>query len=274
KGEVSLNWRTESEINNRYWLIQKKEDTPTDSLNDESGETSSEQYETFARLDGEGTKSTETVYNFLDKEVSVGKKYSYRLVDVSINGRKHIHDAQSVFIGFPERYELFQNYPNPFNPVTNILYELPVDSDVDLRVYNILGQKVATLINQEQAAGYCKVVWQGKNSNGISLASGIYILVIKAQSKDDSVKKTFTKSKKYHKQKKFIIKITGITTIFILDSQLNKFNNVHPIGFTDAYGYVYPPAWLFFITLFLSIIEYAALNTVFTIKKMENQDLD
>jgi hypothetical protein len=51
-------------------------------------------------------------------------------------------------------------------------------------------------------------------------------------------------------------------------------NNVHPIGFTDAYGYVYPPAWLFFITLFLSIIEYAALNTVFTIKKMENQDLD
>jgi hypothetical protein len=196
KGEVSLNWRTESEINNRYWLIQKKEDTPTDSLNDESGETSSEQYETFARLDGEGTKSTETVYNFLDKEVSVGKKYSYRLVDVSINGRKHIHDAQSVFIGFPERYELFQNYPNPFNPVTNILYELPVDSDVDLRVYNILGQKVATLINQEQAAGYCKVVWQGKNSNGISLASGIYILVIKAKSKDDSVKKTFTKSKK------------------------------------------------------------------------------
>ncbi|MEJ2543006.1 MAG: FlgD immunoglobulin-like domain containing protein [Calditrichaceae bacterium] len=187
KGEVSLNWRTESEINNRYWLIQKKEVAPEDSFIVDSEEINSDQYKTVARCEGQGTKSTETEYSYLDKDVTVGKQYTYRLVDVSINGRKHFHDAQSVLIELPARYELFQNYPNPFNPVTNITYQLPVNSDVQLSIYNILGQRMATLVNKRQEAGYYKLKWTGKNGSGVKLSSGMYVLVIQAN---------FAKSKK------------------------------------------------------------------------------
>ncbi|MCG6959160.1 T9SS type A sorting domain-containing protein, partial [bacterium BMS3Abin03] len=196
KGEVSLNWRTESEINNRYWLIQKKEVAPEDSFIVDSEEINSDQYKTIARCEGQGTKSTETEYSYLDKDVTVGKEYTYRLVDVSINGRKHFHDAQSVLIELPARYELFQNYPNPFNPVTNITYQLPVNSDVQLSIYNILGQRMATLVNKRQEAGYYKLKWTGKNGSGVKLSSGMYVLVIQAKSVQKDVKKNFAKSKK------------------------------------------------------------------------------
>ena len=196
KGEVSLNWRTESEINNLYWLIQRKEDSSKDTLNIESNEADSEEYVDIARLEGQGTKSYETDYNFLDKDVSVGKQYTYRLVDVSINGRKHFHDAQSVSVALPARYELFQNYPNPFNPYTNIVYQLPVNSDVQISVYNVLGQKVTTLVNEKQAAGYYKLIWKSKNNAGIQLSSGMYILAIQATGSQEGIKKDFAKTKK------------------------------------------------------------------------------
>ena len=69
----------------------------------------------------------------------------------------------------PTQYSLGQNYPNPFNPTTTIKYDLPVDSRVSLKVYNILGQEVATLVNQEQNAGTKSISWNAANA-----ASGVY----------------------------------------------------------------------------------------------------
>ncbi len=69
---------------------------------------------------------------------------------------------------FPEDYLLFQNYPNPFNPTTIISYQLPSFSNVDLSIYNLLGQKVATLVNERQRAGYHQIEWDaGRFSSGI-----------------------------------------------------------------------------------------------------------
>ena len=65
-----------------------------------------------------------------------------------------VHNNQN-----PVQFELYQNYPIPFNPVTMIDYQLPVTSDVELSIYNMLGQKVATLVNQKQAAGHYEVQW-------------------------------------------------------------------------------------------------------------------
>ncbi len=75
----------------------------------------------------------------------------------------------------PNQFGLSQNYPNPFNPSTKIKYQLARDSHVSLTVYDILGQKVRTLINELQQAGYYNITWDGNNDAGNKAASGIYI---------------------------------------------------------------------------------------------------
>lgn len=72
-------------------------------------------------------------------------------------------------------YKLFQNHPNPFNPSTTIRYALPMDSEVKLVIYNVLGQKVRTLVNEPMKAGYHHVMWDGLNDAGDVVAPGIYI---------------------------------------------------------------------------------------------------
>jgi len=80
----------------------------------------------------------------------------------------------------PQATKLLGNYPNPFNPTTNIQYSLGEATHVTLRVYNTLGQVVATLVNDVQGAGYKSVVWNGKNDSGAPVASGLYIYTLTA----------------------------------------------------------------------------------------------
>ncbi|MCK4815513.1 T9SS type A sorting domain-containing protein, partial [bacterium] len=75
----------------------------------------------------------------------------------------------------PTEFILNQNYPNPFNPKTIINYELPTTLNVDLSVYNLLGQKVATLVSGKQSAGHHQVEW-----NAGDLPSGVYYYILKA----------------------------------------------------------------------------------------------
>jgi hypothetical protein len=75
----------------------------------------------------------------------------------------------NIIITAPDKFELFQNYPNPFNPTTKIEYQLPADGVVNLKVYNLLGEEVATIVNGQQAAGYKSVEW-----NASQVSSGIY----------------------------------------------------------------------------------------------------
>ncbi len=74
----------------------------------------------------------------------------------------------------PETFTLEQNYPNPFNPSTTISYAIGKAQQVTLSIFNILGQKVVTLVQGNQTAGYHQVMWNGKNSNGVNVPSGIY----------------------------------------------------------------------------------------------------
>jgi len=75
----------------------------------------------------------------------------------------------------PESYRLFQNYPNPFNPETTIHFKLPVENIVKIKIYNILGGKVRTLLEEKRAAGYYVVHWDGRNDAGESVPSGVYL---------------------------------------------------------------------------------------------------
>jgi hypothetical protein len=88
----------------------------------------------------------------------------------------------------PKQLDVLQNYPNPFNPTTEIRYGLPENSRVKLTVYNILGQKVKTLVDEYQSAGYKIIHWNGKNENGEDVSSGIYFYILQAGS--------YTKTKK------------------------------------------------------------------------------
>ncbi len=80
----------------------------------------------------------------------------------------------------PKEFSLSQNYPNPFNPQTIIQYGLPYDCDVEIAIYNILGQKIKTLVNEHQQAGRRRKAWDGRNENGEEVSSGIYFYRIKA----------------------------------------------------------------------------------------------
>lgn len=91
-----------------------------------------------------------------------------------------VTDVKDDAITVPTTYELHQNYPNPFNPTTVITYTVPAKVDVKLEVYNILGQKIATLFNKEQVAGTHSLEWNSKNDYGMNVTSGVYLLKMQA----------------------------------------------------------------------------------------------
>jgi hypothetical protein len=88
----------------------------------------------------------------------------------------------------PKEYKLYQNYPNPFNPSTEIKFDLPEAVPVKLMVYNVLGQHVVTLVDEVRNAGRISIPWDGKNANGLDVATGMYIYQIKAGSFVDAKK--------------------------------------------------------------------------------------
>lgn len=88
----------------------------------------------------------------------------------------------------PRRYVLHQNYPNPFNPTTVITYALPRTSHVIISVYNLLGQRVRTLVDQSQSPGLQTVLWDGRDEAGSDVASGIYFYRIQAENFNQSKK--------------------------------------------------------------------------------------
>jgi hypothetical protein len=93
----------------------------------------------------------------------------------------------------PTAFALHPNYPNPFNPTTNISFALPIDSKVSLKLYNVAGQLVRTLVNETMPAGNHTVTWDGSNSNGEKVASGIYFYKLNAGDFSKTMKMVMTK---------------------------------------------------------------------------------
>jgi len=113
---------------------------------------------------------------------------------VAINGViSEVSDATFTAKVTPTVYGLSQNFPNPFNPTTTITYSIPKSSQVELAIYNMAGQKVRTLVNTNQAASFYKVVWDGKNDFGQSVASGMYFYKLVAGNYSKVVKMNLIK---------------------------------------------------------------------------------
>ena len=169
-GSVLVKWSTASETNNYGFEVQKAPDT-------------SNAFRTIPNsfVAGHGTTVDAHSYTFTDATVQAGLWY-YRLKQTDLDGTVHYSEkvsASSVTSvkdrPLPTAFALDQNYPNPFNPSTTIEFALPKDAHVTLDVYNVIGQRVASLVNEVRAAGYHTVQF-----NAGQLASGLYIYRIAA----------------------------------------------------------------------------------------------
>ena len=172
EGNVTLNWSTATETNNKGFEIQK---------NSGAG------YQVIDFVQGYGTSTQNHNYSFVDKNVTSGN-YTYRLKQVDFNGSSNYSNTVEVNVNVPKVYSLQQNYPNPFNPTTRINFNLATDAKVTLRVFNILGQEITTLLNGNMTAGQHIV-----NFDASHLNSGVYMYKIEANGVDGS---RFTSVKK------------------------------------------------------------------------------
>ncbi len=108
----------------------------------------------------------------------------FSVVNASIYDSVIVSETTSIELlskKIPNEYKLFQNYPNTFNPETRIKYEIPKTTNVEIAVYNILGQKIKTLLNETKNPGAYKILWDGTNERGINVSSGIYLYIIKTK---------------------------------------------------------------------------------------------
>jgi hypothetical protein len=94
-------------------------------------------------------------------------------------------EAAAENTAIPEEFALLQNYPNPFNPETEIRFALPQASHVALKIFNMIGEEVRTLVDEQREAGYHTVGWDGKDKNGKPVASGIYLYKLQAENFSD-----------------------------------------------------------------------------------------
>jgi hypothetical protein len=105
----------------------------------------------------------------VDKTAPVQKSQTLKFVITAPTGEKWVKEI-TVAVSAPEKFELFQNYPNPFNPSTTISYQLTTNSKVNLKIFNMLGQEVESLVDGDRLAGYQLEVW-----NATRYSSGVYI---------------------------------------------------------------------------------------------------
>ncbi len=159
---VNIDWVTSTETNSADFIIERK--------------ASNGDWQSAGSVKAAGTSTSSRAYSFIDKNVATGK-YSYRLKQIDFDGSTTIFNAIEVEVGVPAVFDLSQNYPNPFNPSTRVNFSLPTPTNVTLDVFDISGQKVATILSGYMTAGYHTA---DIDAQKLKLSSGIYIYKLSA----------------------------------------------------------------------------------------------
>ncbi len=169
---ISLNWMTASEVNNLGFEVERK--------------VSSRQYaasnfwEKIGFLDGKGTTTDASSYSFVDKGLVPGV-YNYRLKQIDLDGTfKYYTLSESIKIGVPNKFDLAQNYPNPFNPSTIISWQSPVEGWQTLKIFDVLGNEIVTLVDEFKPAGRYEIEFSAAQVSRPELASGIYFYELRS----------------------------------------------------------------------------------------------
>jgi hypothetical protein len=173
---IKLEWETSTELNNNYFEIERR--------------NSNEGWAIVGKMNGAGTSASPNQYIYMDKQFPSNGKYYYRLKQVDFDGTlKYSKEIEANINFIPSIYSLENNFPNPFNPSTVIRYSLPFDSNVQLTVYNSLGQ----VVFNELSPGLKRAGTYDINFNANALNSGIYFYSIRANSTDGQHNFTATK---------------------------------------------------------------------------------
>ncbi len=163
-GLVRLSWITATEVNNSGFEILRS----SKNINE---------WVSLGFVPGNGTTTEFQFYSFTDESTSPGT-YNYRLKQIDFNGQFEYSDIIAVEVNTPREFKLEQNYPNPFNPSTNIGFTIAEREFVTLKVYDILGREVISLVNEELPAGEYQIEF---GSNLIhQIPSGVYVYNLKA----------------------------------------------------------------------------------------------
>lgn len=173
---VTLDWKTATETNNLGFEIQRIR----------HGQTTGE-FITVGFTEGAGTTTEPRNYSYKDNYLDNGV-YEYRLKQIDFDGSAQYSDVVEVEVFSVTTLELKQNYPNPFNPSTKISFSVPSFEFVNLSVYNLLGEKVAELVNEIMNAGEYET-----DFNASGLPSGIYVAKINAEEYSQTIKMTLLK---------------------------------------------------------------------------------
>jgi hypothetical protein len=160
---IVLFWQTTSEINNYGFSIERNLD---------SNLHVSSKWENIGFVNGSGTSNSPKNYSFIDYKPLGGKRFYYRLKQIDSDGAYKYSNITYIDL-VPNDFILFQNYPNPFNPKTKIKYQLPIESRVVFKIYDILGNELLELLNERKEPGIYEVEFDGKG-----IASGTYIYKI------------------------------------------------------------------------------------------------
>ena len=179
--KVDLQWQTATEVNNYGFEIQREVNTRNKNLDN---------WIKIGFVKGSGNSNSPISYSFLDKQPQAGED-EYRLKQIDNDGKYIFSKIVDVNIQAPKKFELFQNYPNPFNPSTRIDFEIPKSQNVELKVYDILGREITTLLNEYKKAGKYSVEFSAEGGsayggNGSKLSSGIYFYRIRTNGYVDS----------------------------------------------------------------------------------------
>lgn len=170
---VTLEWTTESELDNLGFILERSDDVANDWLQIASCQTHPE-------LEGQGNTSLRTEYRFSDIDVKPGKNYGYRLSDVSLSGVITVHAPIQISVNdLADETMLEPAYPNPFNPETFLTYRLTEDSQLSVVVVDMLGRPVRELFRGKQPEGSYHVYWNGRLDSGKPAPAGAYLITLK-----------------------------------------------------------------------------------------------
>ncbi len=184
-GRVILNWQTATEVQNYGFEVEQA-----------SSSTSPRQgWEKIGFVSGAGNSNSPHNYSFTDQPTG-GTSFSYRLKQIDNDGHYKYYDAITVTLKSSGKAELMQNSPNPFNPTTAIKFFIPNSSDVTIKIYDMLGREVTTLVNNQTEAGYHIVYWNGRDSYGRDASSGVYLYRLTVENLGGSRTGSFSETKK------------------------------------------------------------------------------